>query len=62
MLGGAACLWEENDVIDVQAFFACIEQLDRNNQFSLIRLDAEICQTFCRARHARRSPANDDDS
>ncbi len=46
MLSGASCLWEENDVIDVQAFFNCIEQLDRNNQFSLVRLEAEIAKLF----------------
>ena len=46
MLGGASCLWEEADVVDVQAFFDCVERLDRNNQFSLERLQTEIAKLF----------------
>lgn len=46
MLGGAACLWEKSDIVDVQAFFDCVEHLDRNGQFTLERLQAEIDQLF----------------
>ena len=46
MLGGAACLWEQSDIVDVQAFFDCVEALDRNGQFTLERLQAEIDQLF----------------
>jgi ATP-dependent exoDNAse (exonuclease V) beta subunit len=46
MLGGAACLWEKNDINDVQAFFDCVETLDRNGKFTLERLDDEIRQLF----------------
>lgn len=46
MLGGAACLWEKSDIIDVQAFFDCVENLDRSGQFTLERLQAEIDQLF----------------
>ncbi|MDP8567274.1 UvrD-helicase domain-containing protein [Methylophilus aquaticus] len=33
-LGGASCLWDANDVQDVQAFFARIEALSQHDQFS----------------------------
>ncbi len=46
MLNGAACLWEQNDVMDVQAFFKCLDDLDKRNQFSLERMDAEIEKLF----------------
>lgn len=42
MLGGASCLWEESDVIDVQAFFDCIDKLDNQQQFTLAQLTQEI--------------------
>lgn len=46
MLGGASCLWEASDIIDVQAFFECVENLDRNNQFTLTRMEAEIAKLY----------------
>lgn len=46
MLNGTACLWEQSDVVDVQAFFACLDGLDRSNQFSPERMDAEITKLF----------------
>lgn len=46
MLNGASCLWEKGDVVDVQAFFACLDQLDRSNQFSPERMQAEITKLF----------------
>ena len=46
MLGGAHCLWAKTDVVDVQAFFDCIEALDRNQQFSLTRLETEMAKLF----------------
>ncbi|MGB4812002.1 MAG: UvrD-helicase domain-containing protein [Methylophilaceae bacterium] len=46
MLGGAACLWEQNDIVDVQAFFACLDQLDRSNQFSPERMEVAITKLF----------------
>lgn len=46
MLGGTSCLWEQSDVIDVQAFFACLDQLDRSNQFTPERMEAEITKLF----------------
>jgi ATP-dependent exoDNAse (exonuclease V) beta subunit len=33
-LGGAACLWNENDVQDVQAFFSRIAALEQHGQFN----------------------------
>ena len=45
-LGGTSCLWEQSDVIDVQAFFACLDSLDRHNDFSPERLEMEITQLF----------------
>lgn len=46
MLGGADCLWEKSDIVDVQAFFDCIEALDRQGQFSLERMSMEIGKLF----------------
>ena len=46
MLGGASCLWEQSDIVDVQAFFSCLDALDRSNQFSPERMDAEITKLF----------------
>ncbi|MDP1754472.1 MAG: UvrD-helicase domain-containing protein, partial [Methylotenera sp.] len=46
MLNGTACLWEQSDVIDVQAFFACLDALDRSNQFSPERMQTEITKLF----------------
>ena len=45
-LNGTACLWEKSDVIDVQAFFACLDNLDRSNQFSPERMAIEITKLF----------------
>jgi ATP-dependent exoDNAse (exonuclease V) beta subunit len=46
MLNGTACLWEQSDIVDVQAFFACVDGLDRSNQFSPERMVAEITKLF----------------
>ncbi|MEQ1598056.1 MAG: UvrD-helicase domain-containing protein [Methylotenera sp.] len=46
MLNGAACLWEQADIVDVQAFFACLDDLDRSNQFSPERMEIEITKLF----------------
>ncbi len=46
MLNGPACLWEPNDVVDVQAFFACMDRLDKSNQFSPERMAIEIGKLF----------------
>ncbi len=46
MLGGTACLWEQADIVDVQAFFACLDALDRSNQFSPERMATEITKLF----------------
>ncbi|MDP2072209.1 UvrD-helicase domain-containing protein [Methylotenera sp.] len=46
MLNGTACLWEQSDVVDVQAFFACLDNLDRSNQFSPERMQTEITKLF----------------
>lgn len=46
MLNGAACLWEQADVIDVQAFFNCLDGLDMRNQFSPERMHSEIEKLF----------------
>jgi ATP-dependent helicase/nuclease subunit A len=46
MLNGAACLWEQEDVIDVQAFFKCLDGLDKQNQFSPERMSMEIEKLF----------------
>ncbi len=46
MLNGSACLWEPGDVVDVQAFFSCLDALDRGNQFSPERMAFEITKLF----------------
>ena len=46
MLNGTACLWEQADVVDVQAFFSCLDALDRRNQFSPERMAIEIEKLF----------------
>lgn len=46
MLNGTSCLWAAGDVVDVQAFFSCLEALDRSNQFSPERMDFEITKLF----------------
>ena len=46
MLNGTACLWEQADIVDVQAFFACLDGLDRSNQFSPERMELEITKLF----------------
>ncbi len=46
MLNGTACLWEQSDIVDVQAFFACMDNLDRSNQFSPERMASEITKLF----------------
>lgn len=42
MLGGASCLWEKSDVVDVQAFFDCISKLDNQQQFTVTQLAQEV--------------------
>ncbi|MFM9834993.1 MAG: UvrD-helicase domain-containing protein [Methylophilaceae bacterium] len=46
LLNGTACLWEPSDIIDVQAFFNCLDTLDRNNAFTPERMDTEITKLF----------------
>ncbi len=46
MLNGTSCLWAPGDVVDVQAFFSCMEALDRSNQFSPERMAFEITKLF----------------
>ena len=46
MLNGNACLWEQSDVVDVQAFFGCLDALDKRNQFSPERMVIEIEKLF----------------
>ena len=46
MLNGPACLWEQADVTDVQAFFNCLDALDKRNQFSPERMCMEIEKLF----------------
>jgi ATP-dependent exoDNAse (exonuclease V) beta subunit len=46
MLNGAGCLWEPSDVLDVQDFFACMDRLDKTNQFSPERMATEISKLF----------------
>ncbi len=46
MLNGTACLWEQADIVDVQAFFSCLDALDRSNQFSPERMRDEITKLF----------------
>ena len=42
MLGGADCLWDADDVRDVQAFFARVQQLEAAGQFSPQQLAVEV--------------------
>jgi ATP-dependent helicase/nuclease subunit A len=46
LLNGTACLWEQADISDVQAFFSCLDALDRNNEFSPERMAIEITKLF----------------
>ena len=46
MLNGTACLWEQADITDVQAFFSCLDALDRNNEFTPERMVVEITKLF----------------
>jgi len=46
MLNGTSCLWSPGDVVDVQAFFGCLDALDRSNQFSPERMESEITKLF----------------
>lgn len=46
MLNGTDCLWDPADVVDVQAFFTCLDGLDRSNQFSPERMETEITKLF----------------
>ncbi|MEZ0289027.1 MAG: UvrD-helicase domain-containing protein [Methylophilus sp.] len=45
-LGGAQCLWNENDVQDVQAFFARIAALEQHNQFSPQALAEDVKKLY----------------
>jgi ATP-dependent exoDNAse (exonuclease V) beta subunit len=46
LLNGTACLWEPSDIVDVQAFFNCLDTLDRNNAFTPARMNSEITKLF----------------
>ena len=46
LLNGTACLWEQADISDVQAFFSCLDALDRNNEFTPERMATEITKLF----------------
>ncbi len=46
MLNGAECLWDANDVQDVQAFFDRIQQLDNAGRFSLENLTKEVQKLY----------------
>jgi len=46
MLNGTDCLWDAADVVDVQAYFTCLDGLDRSNQFSPERMESEITKLF----------------
>lgn len=46
MLGGAECLWDANDVQDVQAFFARIQTLEQNQQFSPANLAEDVKKLY----------------
>jgi ATP-dependent helicase/nuclease subunit A len=45
-LGGAQCLWDENDVQDVQAFFARIAALEQHQQFSPQALAEDVKKLY----------------
>ncbi|HAF00658.1 MAG TPA: DNA helicase, partial [Methylophilaceae bacterium] len=46
LLNGSACLWEQADITDVQAFFSCLDALDRNDEFSPERMAIEVTKLF----------------
>lgn len=46
LLNGTACLWEQADIRDVQAFFSCLDVLDRENSFTPERMEFEITKLF----------------
>lgn len=48
-LGGASCLWNQNDVQDVQAFFARIEALTQHDQFSPDALADDVQKLYAAA-------------
>ncbi len=48
-LGGASCLWDANDVQDVQAFFARIEALTQHDQFSPEALADDVQKLYAAA-------------
>ena len=45
-LGGASCLWNENDVQDVQAFFARIAALEQHGQFNPQALAEDVQKLY----------------
>ncbi|AKR43661.1 exodeoxyribonuclease V subunit beta [Methylophilus sp. TWE2] len=45
-LGGATCLWNENDVQDVQAFFGRIAALEQHGQFSPQALAEDVQKLY----------------
>ncbi|MGP1717752.1 MAG: UvrD-helicase domain-containing protein [Methylophilus sp.] len=45
-LGGAQCLWNENDVQDVQAFFSRIAALEQHNQFNPQALAEDVKKLY----------------
>lgn len=45
-LGGAHCLWDENDVQDVQSFFSRISALEQNGQFSPAALAEDVKKLY----------------
>jgi ATP-dependent helicase/nuclease subunit A len=45
-LGGASCLWDKNDVQDVQAFFERIQVLEDNGQFSPTTLADDVKKLY----------------
>jgi ATP-dependent helicase/nuclease subunit A len=49
MLGGPWCLWESGDVQDVQAFFALVDKLDNQGQFTPVRLAEEVEKLYAAA-------------
>ncbi|MCB4811885.1 UvrD-helicase domain-containing protein [Methylovorus menthalis] len=52
MLGGPWCLWEPGDVQDVQAFFALVDKLDNQGQFTPTRLAEEVEKLYAAADEA----------
>ncbi|MCB5184598.1 UvrD-helicase domain-containing protein [Methylobacillus gramineus] len=42
MLGGAQCLWDAGDIVDVQAYFRLVDQLENQGQLTLERLNQEV--------------------